>query len=145
MNKNTPPTSHVNASHFEWTTADNYPKALQDVVRWKILVGNGFPIPQQDVMMGVLDLEAGGYYPAHSHPAPEIYFVMSGTAEWTVGEETFRVKAGSTIYHAPNVAHRMVNDGTEPLKTIWFWWAPEGQRQVLQVGVTLLEPMPGDE
>ena len=92
--------------------------------------------------MGILELEAGGYYPLHSHPSPEIYFILSGTAEWTVGDETFIATPGMAIYHASNVPHRMVNQGTEPLRTVWFWWAPDGSKDVLQVGVKLLEAMP---
>lgn len=135
--------THVNSDQLEWTTASSYPEALQSSVHWKILIGGETPsIPSQDVLMGILDLEPGGYYPLHSHPSPEIYFILSGTAEWTVGSETFVATPGTAIHHAPDVPHRMVNHGTEPLKTIWFWWAPNGDRSVLQVGVELLEVMP---
>jgi quercetin dioxygenase-like cupin family protein len=135
--------THVNVDRIEWTTATSYPEELQKAVHWKILVGNNAPsILLEDVLMGVLDLEAGGFYPLHSHPSPEIYFVLSGKAEWTIEAETFTAGPGEAIYHAPNVPHRMVNKGTEPLRTILFWWAPDGERRVLQAGVDLLEPMP---
>jgi len=135
--------SHVHIDQFDWTTVSSYPENLQKIVHLKMLVGGDTPsIPQQDVMMGVLDLEAGGYYPLHSHLSPEIYFILSGTAEWTVGTETFIATPGTTIYHADNVPHRMVNHGTEPLRTVWFWWAPDGNKNVLQEGVTFLETMP---
>jgi quercetin dioxygenase-like cupin family protein len=39
--------------------------------------------PQSDVLMGMLELAPGATYPAHRHPAPELYYVMSGTAQWT--------------------------------------------------------------
>lgn len=92
--------------------------------------------------MGVLDLEVGGYYPLHSHPAPEIYFILSGTAEWTVGHETFMAEPEMAIYHASNIPHRIVNRSNEPLKTVWFWWAPNGNREVLQERIELLESLP---
>ena len=137
--------TYANADDFEWTSASSYPEALQKIVRWKMLVGGDAPaIPQKDVSMGVLDLDAGGYYPLHAHPAPEIYFIMSGTAEWTVGDETFTATPGMSIYHAPNVPHRMVNSGTETLCTVWFWWAPDGKRDVLQGDIELLESMPDE-
>jgi quercetin dioxygenase-like cupin family protein len=141
------PINHVEVEQAEWQVSAAYPDALKQVVRWKTLVGgNGADwqggVPQKDVMLGVLDLDPGGFYPAHAHPAPEIYFVLSGTAEWTVGEETFVAKSGMAIYHAANTAHRMVNKGTEPLKTIWLWWAPDGRADVLSQAVRLLEPMP---
>ena len=88
---------------------------------------------------GLLDLDPGGHYPTHFHPAPEIYFVLSGTAEWTIGEETFTAKPGMAIYHAPNAPHRMINTGAEPFRTVWFWWAPDGRRDVLGAQVKFLE------
>ena len=136
--------THAHVDQLEWTSASSYPEDLQKVVRWKMLIGGDAPsIPQKDVLMGVLNLEVGGFYLLHSHPSPEIYYVISGSAEWTVGNETFTAMPGMAIYHASNVPHRMVNHGDEPLHTIWFWWAPNGERDVLQVGVTLLESMSG--
>lgn len=140
-------TNHLEADQAEWQVSATYPDALRQVVRWKTLIGsNGADplggIPQKDVRFGILDLDPGGYYPLHAHPAPEIYFVLSGTAEWTVGEETFSAKSGMAIYHAANMPHRMVNTKSEPLKTIWFWWAPDGRADVLDQEVQLLEPMP---
>jgi quercetin dioxygenase-like cupin family protein len=141
------PPIHASADTMAWDTSPSYPEALQRVVRWKMLAGGNLfggavGIPQKDAMMGVLDLDAGGYYPAHAHPAPEFYYVISGTAEWTVGDETFTATPGMAIYHAPNVPHRMVNYGPEPLHTLWFWWAPDGDTEVFNGKITLLEDMP---
>jgi mannose-6-phosphate isomerase-like protein (cupin superfamily) len=137
--------NHVMADQIAWTSASHYPEALQRVVRWKTLIGNPGPewhgVPQKDVLMGVLELDTGGYYPSHAHPAPEIYFVLSGTADWTVDHETFVVEPGMAIYHAPNVPHRMVNKGTQPLRAVWFWWAPDGRSEVFQGEIKLLEPI----
>lgn len=139
--------NHTHASQADWQVAANYPEALREVVRWKTLVGdngsNGTgAVPQNDMSMGVLELDPGGYYPAHAHPAPEIYYVMSGTAEWSVGDETFLATPGMAIYHAPHMPHRMVNKGTEKLQTVWCLWAPGGQREVLAAEVVLLEEAP---
>ncbi len=138
--------SHVTVDQVAWTSAPHYPEALKRVVRWNTLIGgaqDGFAgVPEKDVRMGVLELQPGGFYPAHAHPAPEIYYVMGGRAEWTVGNETFIAQPGMAVYHAPNVLHRMVNTGTELLRTVWFWWAPDGRGDVLQADIDLLEPMP---
>lgn len=140
------PISHVTEKDVPWTTAAHYPEALQQVVRWNTLIGAGaasWPgVPQKDVRMGVLELDAGGYYPGHAHPAPEIYFVLSGTAQWTVANETFEARPGMAIYHAPDVQHRMVNTGADVLRAVWFWWAPEGRSEMLEGEIDLLEPMP---
>jgi quercetin dioxygenase-like cupin family protein len=92
---------HTAADQAEWQVSSHYPDDLRRTCRWKSLVGNGANwiggIPQKDVVMGILELDEGGHYPAHAHPAPEIYFV---TAEWTAGEETFTARPGVAIYHA---------------------------------------------
>ena len=130
------PATHIDTSQAAWQVSDYYPEPLRQVVRWKTLIGgNGADwigaVPQKDVILGVLDLDPGGDYPMHAHPAPEIYFVLSGSAEWTIGEETFTAGPGMAIYHAPNAPHRMVNRGAEPLRTVWLWWAPDGRTDVL--------------
>ncbi len=119
------PPSHVHVSQVEWTVATSYPKELKQVCRWKTLMGAhvaaGQGVPQEEVDMGVLELDAGATYPAHAHPAPEIYYVVSGTAEWTVGKEMFMAEAGTAIYHPPNILHRMVNTGKKKLRAVYFW------------------------
>ncbi len=140
------PPVRVEADQVPWTSAANYPEALQQVVHWNTLIGAGpagWPgVPQQDVRMGMLELQPGGYYPSHAHPAPEIYVVLSGYAQWTVGELCFEAKPGMAIYHAAEVAHRMVNQGSEVLRAVWFWWAPGGRAEVLEAPIRLLEAMP---
>jgi len=92
--------------------------------------------------MGMLELAPGATYPAHRHPSPELYYVMSGTAQWTVDEETFTAGPGTAIYHPPNTRHRMVNTGDEVLRTVYMWWAPGGDREVIKMPSELLESVP---
>src|SRR5713226_7039128 len=127
--------SHVHLRDVEWTGSPQYPESLRRVYRYKALIGGRWPkvIPQRDVLMGVLELAPGAIYPAHAHPAPEIYYVMNGTAQWTVGEETFVAEPGMAVYHAPNTLHRMINTGDDVLRAAWFWWAPDGNREVLEI------------
>lgn len=136
--------SHVHVRDVEWTASPQYPEELQRVYRYKALIGGHWPgvIPQQDILMGVLELAPGAIYSAHAHPAPELYYVMSGIARWTVNDETFDAEPGTAIYHAPDALHRMINTGDEPLRMCWMWWAPDGNREVLNVGSMLLEPVP---
>jgi quercetin dioxygenase-like cupin family protein len=136
--------SRVHLREVMWTASPQYPESLRRVYRYKALIGGSWPgaIPERDVLMGVLELAPGATYPAHAHPAPEIYYVMNGKARWTVGEETFVAEPGMAIYHGPNTLHRMVNAGDEVLRAVWFWWAPDGNREVLKIGSKLLEAAP---
>lgn len=120
-------------------------EALQKVCRYMPLIGGDYQnwkgIKQEDVLFGILELAPGGYYPGHHHPAPEIYYVLSGEAQWTVGDQTFKVKGGESIYHPPLKMHRMVNKGTKPLRVLYIWWKPGGDKAAFN-GYRFLEPIP---
>ena len=133
--------THINAKGLDWQTSPHYPEDLQRVMRWKMLIG-GEAIPEPDVRFGVLEIAPHAIYPGHEHPSPELYYVISGRAQWTVGEQTFTADAGTAVYTPPNTLHRMVNLGDEVLRTIWFWWAPGGKRDVLESDSRLVEPVP---
>ncbi|HKY94850.1 MAG TPA: dimethylsulfonioproprionate lyase family protein [Kiloniellales bacterium] len=73
------------------------------------------------VALGVLLLGPGRLYPDHSHPAAEIYHVLSGTAEWSRDGGAFAPKPpGSAIHHAPWVRHAM-RIGDETLFALYGW------------------------
>ncbi|MEE3361992.1 MAG: cupin domain-containing protein [Anaerovoracaceae bacterium] len=50
----------------------------------------------------------------HRHPHEQILTIFSGTADVTVGDETFRMGPGDMIYVPPNTVHdfRVVGDET---------------------------------
>jgi mannose-6-phosphate isomerase-like protein (cupin superfamily) len=143
-----PKASYVHIDRVKWRGTRSYPAELKRVYRYKPLIGgtDWYPgwrgVPLEDIATGILELDPGGYYPLHMHPAPEIYYVISGKAKWTVGRETFLARPGMAIYHSPRTVHRMVNTGKEKLRTFWIWWAPGGKTEVLNVSSRLVEPMP---
>lgn len=60
-------------------------------------------------------------YPEHWHVAEELYFPLSGTAEWYHEEQGWRsIAPGAMIYHASNIRHSMRTAG-EPLLTLYLW------------------------
>jgi quercetin dioxygenase-like cupin family protein len=119
---------------------------LSKACRYMPLIGGTYEnwqgIPHKDILFGMLELDTGGYYPGHNHPAPEIYFVLSGEAEWTVGNQTFTATPGTAIYHPTEKMHRMVNKGKDKLKVIYLWWAPNGDTSAFN-GYKFLERLPG--
>jgi len=58
--------------------------------RWKTLIGNGVKdrLNPEDVYAGTWELAPKATYHGHKHEIPEIYFIISGKALWTVGDET---------------------------------------------------------
>lgn len=74
-----------------------------------------------DLAMGVLLLGPGTHYPLHAHPAAEIYFPLSGDAEWWMGEGPWRREPpGAVIHHAPHVPHA-TRAGAAPLLAVYLW------------------------
>jgi quercetin dioxygenase-like cupin family protein len=56
--------------------------------------------------MGLYVLPAGGTDPQSPHTEDEVYYVVSGEAVISVGDEEREVRPGSIIYVAANVPHR---------------------------------------
>jgi mannose-6-phosphate isomerase-like protein (cupin superfamily) len=62
-------------------------------------------------------LPVGAAVGAHFHrETEEIYYIMSGTGEMTVGGETEKVSAGDAVYIPVNNIHTLKNTGGEPMK-----------------------------
>jgi mannose-6-phosphate isomerase-like protein (cupin superfamily) len=67
----------------------------------------------------VINYQQPGTGPAlHRHPYPEIFITLEGEALYTVGEETFTVKAGQIVIAPANVPHKFVSVGDSPLKQV---------------------------
>jgi len=64
-------------------------------------------------------LPAGAAVGRHYHQeTEEIYYILSGTGEMTVGEETEKVSAGDAVYIPANNIHTLKNTGSEPMKIL---------------------------
>jgi len=58
-----------------------------------------------NLMVVEVKFDAGTTAPLHHHPHEQITYVMSGKFEFTVGEETYIVSAGDSLYKQPNIEH----------------------------------------
>jgi mannose-6-phosphate isomerase-like protein (cupin superfamily) len=52
------------------------------------------------------------------HLAEEIYHVLTGSGNMTLGEEWFPLAAGDTVCIAPGTPHRVENTGAVPLRIL---------------------------
>ena len=131
---------YVDASEVNWrSTFTDYGPEFAKAYRFRTLVGDEYaPVHGLDVYFGEAEWAPGAIYVGHKHPAPEIYYVISGEAEWTVDGETFLATAGTAIYTRPNGVHRMVNVGDGILKTVWMWW---GKPSVTHQPSVRVEPL----
>ena len=81
---------------------------------------------------GVVFIVPGRQNPRHYHPnCEELLYVLSGTCEHSLGEETFHLVPGDLIRVPQGVVHNAVNTGWEPLRAVISF--SSGDRQTVFV------------
>ena len=80
-----------------------------------------------DLSVGLYVLEAGGTDRQRPHTEDEVYYVVSGRAKITVGDEVRDVGPGSIVFVATAVPHRF-HDITEDLTLFVAFGPAEGSR-----------------
>ena len=82
------------------------------------------PFVSDDIFIGVTLQAPDIFYPAHSHPAIEVYSVVGGTAEWQHNGGPWAPRPpGSVMVHEANDHHAM-QTRSEPLLT-WVTWVSD--------------------
>lgn len=61
-----------------------------------------------NLMIVEVHFDAGTVAPLHHHIHEQITYVISGKFEFTVGDETYIVAAGDSLYKQPNIVHGAV-------------------------------------
>lgn len=89
------------------------------------LVGeNGF-VEATGVALGFFLMGRNLHYPAHYHPAAELYHVLSGRANWSQDHGPWAKRnPGSVIYHRSNENHSMQTNA-ETLFALYCWEGDE--------------------
>jgi mannose-6-phosphate isomerase-like protein (cupin superfamily) len=78
-------------------------------------------VGSERLMVGLAWLSPGEVHLLHHHPhADEWYYVIRGSATFTIGDEEFRGTAGSALWIPTAVPHRIHND--DPRVTLEFLW-----------------------
>jgi len=80
-----------------------------------------------DLSAGLYVLEAGATDPQSPHTEDELYYVLRGRAQVTVGDEERAVESGSLVFVAATVFHKF-HDITERLELLVFFGPAEGDR-----------------
>jgi mannose-6-phosphate isomerase-like protein (cupin superfamily) len=70
-----------------------------------------------DLSAGLYVLEAGATDPQRPHQEDELYYVVAGRGQITVGDEVREVRAGSLVFVAARVPHRF-HDISERLEVL---------------------------
>jgi mannose-6-phosphate isomerase-like protein (cupin superfamily) len=81
---------------------------LDDIRARRIAAGRQYleVIRSPDLSVGLYELPAAGVDPQGPHTEDEVYYVVSGRASITVGDEERPVGPGSIVFVAAGVVHR---------------------------------------
>jgi quercetin dioxygenase-like cupin family protein len=78
------------------------------------------------MMVGLAWFEPGDIHLLHHHPyADEWYYVIGGSALFTVGDEVIRGTPGTALFIPAGTGHRIENDGGDVLHIAWGFDRPE--------------------
>ncbi|MFQ6616838.1 MAG: cupin domain-containing protein [Fidelibacterota bacterium] len=61
-------------------------------------------------------IQPGGYQRIHNHEPEQIYFILEGSGEMTVGDETLSVSPGDCIFIPSGALHGLNNVGESQLR-----------------------------
>jgi hypothetical protein len=87
---------------------------------WSELVGPAAPFRSDEVCLGLTLIGPHTHYPAHRHPAVELYHVLTGAAEWSADGIGHVQPPGSFILHETNQEHAM-RAADKPLLALYTW------------------------
>lgn len=111
---------------FEWRQSQSYSdevlgEGFSANYGWAEIIGaNGF-FPGDDFKLGLLMLGPRRHYKDHYHPAPELYWTLTGPSDWKRGAGGFESKAaGEVIWHPPFRMHSTITED-KPLLAVWCW------------------------
>jgi hypothetical protein len=93
---------------------------LGNQMGWGEILGPEAPFHDDHFCYGFTLLGKNTFYPAHYHPATELYVVLSGHAEWTLDGVSKVRNPGEFILHPSNHVHSM-RTSDEPLLALYTW------------------------
>ena len=111
---------------LQWRQSSSYTdkvlgEGFSDNYGWTEIIGPRGFFAGDDFLLGLLMLGPNRHYKDHYHPAPELYWPLTGPTDWKQGAGGFETKpAGSLIWHIPWKVHATITD-EKPLLAVWSW------------------------
>lgn len=88
---------------------------------WARQVCDAMGIKNRAVSWEIHIYRPGGSLNQHQHEAGvHVFYVLSGTGDFTIGENTYRARPGTFIYCPEGIPHSMKVVGDENLVYVWF-------------------------
>ena len=89
-------------------------------IGWAELIGPEAPFRTEEYCLGFTLIAHDTIYPEHSHPATELYHVLSGNAYWTLNGNRALRTPGELILHPSTHKHLMETE-KETLLALYIW------------------------
>ncbi len=111
------------AAGLRWCDA----KAMQELAAtrdrhaYAEVVGPDGVFASDTMRFGLYFQSAGTIYPDHHHAAVELYYVVSGTADWRKGDGGFTARTPGTLIHHLSLQPHATTTLAEPLLAMWVW------------------------
>lgn len=111
---------------LHWKQNPNYSDAVMgegymDNYAYAEIIGPDGFFPGQDFLLGLLLIGPNRLYRDHRHPAPELYWLLTGPSDWRKDQGAFVSRsAGETIWHPPRMSHA-TRTRESPLLAVWAW------------------------
>lgn len=83
-------------------------------------VGPKAPVLSDTMRLGLTMIGPHTHYPAHAHPAVELYYVIAGTARWITPSTDALQPPGAYILHRASEPHAM-ETADEVLLSLYAW------------------------
>jgi quercetin dioxygenase-like cupin family protein len=74
--------------------------------------------PTKSLILGVVEIDPGFHSPLHRHNCEEVYYVAAGSGYIESDGERHRLAAGDAVFNREGSAHRVFNDGAEPIRLV---------------------------
>ena len=87
----------------------------------------------KNITTSLVEMEPGGVQHIHFHETEQCYFILAGTGEMTVGNETQEVSAGMSIFIPSNQQHGLVNTSEGVLRYLSAGSPPFGAESEVEL------------
>ncbi|MBM3585091.1 MAG: cupin domain-containing protein [Alphaproteobacteria bacterium] len=109
------------AWHQTYTEAELGPDYLRNYGYFDIASPARGLIRTDALATGFMVIGPGRLYPAHYHPAVELYHVVAGAPDWSIDDGPWQSKpAGSFVFH-PTMAVHAMRTGDRPFLALYAW------------------------
>ena len=109
------------AHNVIWNEAERgVPKFFKGGYAFAEIIGEMGLKFSEKIRLGLFLQKPNLNYPLHAHDAKELYFILSGSADWQIEDKKFKASPGLIIHHEEREEHAMITSEL-PLFALWIW------------------------